>query len=51
MWHDLYSQITFLMLPGLQKNPTAILKLAICLSLFSYLEQNVGGGRRAGDDS
>lgn len=37
MWHDLHSQITFHMLPGLQKNQTAKLKLAICLSTFSYL--------------
>lgn len=37
MWHDLHSQITFHMLPGLQKNQTAKLKLAICLSAFFYL--------------
>lgn len=36
---------------GSRKNPTAILKLAICLSVLSYLEQNVGGGRRARNNS
>lgn len=39
MRHDLHSRITFHMLSGLQKNQTAILKLAICLSAFCYLFQ------------
>lgn len=48
----IYSQITFHMLSELQKNQTAILKLAICLSAFCYLFQwNSGeGGREEGKD-
>lgn len=43
------SRITFHMLPGLQKNQTAILTLAICLSAFCYLFQwKVGEGEKAG---
>lgn len=49
MWHDLRSQITFHMLPGLQKNQTAILKLTICLSAFFYLfHWKVEEGEREG---
>lgn len=45
----IYSQITFHMLSELQKNQTAILKLAICLSAFCYLFQwNSGEGERKG---